>query len=92
MTGRPTSRALVSLIFARGASSRETDRFLSLPFLDGSVSHPISTCAMMSQDLGGVVGEDLKVYGTLNVRVVDASVLPMQARLISLFRPLSASS
>ncbi|KAL7416690.1 GMC oxidoreductase-domain-containing protein, partial [Mrakia frigida] len=44
----------------------------------GSVSHPISTCAMMAQDLGGVVGEDLKVYGTANVRVVDASVLPMQ--------------
>jgi choline dehydrogenase len=44
----------------------------------GSVSHPISTCAMMSQANGGVVGADLKVHGTSNIRVADASVLPMQ--------------
>ncbi|WWD16664.1 hypothetical protein CI109_101094 [Kwoniella shandongensis] len=43
-----------------------------------SVHHPIATCSMMSQDLGGVVGADLKVYGTANLRIVDASVLPIQ--------------
>jgi len=42
------------------------------------VSHPIATCAMMSRSLGGVVDGHLKVYGTGNVRVVDASVMPMQ--------------
>ncbi|KAI4938158.1 hypothetical protein J4E85_000597 [Alternaria conjuncta] len=41
-------------------------------------SHPVSTCAMMSKELGGVVDTEGKVYGTQNVRVVDASVFPTQ--------------
>ncbi|KAE9965739.1 hypothetical protein BLS_007428 [Venturia inaequalis] len=40
--------------------------------------HYISTAAMMSKELGGVVDDGHKVYGTANVRVVDASVLPFQ--------------
>jgi len=43
-----------------------------------SNSHPVSTCAMMSQELGGVVDIEGKVYGTANVRVVDASIFPTQ--------------
>jgi choline dehydrogenase-like flavoprotein len=43
-----------------------------------SVTHPIGTAAMMRRELGGVVDAQLKVYDTANVRVVDASVLPMQ--------------
>ncbi|KAI0776230.1 glucose oxidase [Trametes elegans] len=44
----------------------------------GSVAHPIGTAAMMRRDLGGVVDAQLRVYDTANVRVVDASVLPLQ--------------
>lgn len=33
---------------------------------------------MMPRDLGGVVDEELRVYGTRNVRVVDASAMPFQ--------------
>ncbi|KAM5440136.1 hypothetical protein McanMca71_002755 [Microsporum canis] len=39
--------------------------------------HPSCTCAMMPKDLGGVVNDRLVVHGTKNVRVIDASVLPM---------------
>lgn len=40
--------------------------------------HPVSTAAMMPKEKGGVVDSSLKVYGTSNVRVVDASILPFQ--------------
>lgn len=39
--------------------------------------HYSGTCAMMPQQLGGVVDPDLLVYGTDNVRVVDTSIFPI---------------
>ncbi|KAL0579083.1 hypothetical protein V5O48_002925 [Marasmius crinis-equi] len=43
-----------------------------------AVHHPIGTTAMMKRSLGGVVDAQLKIYDTTNVRVVGASVLPLQ--------------
>ena len=42
--------------------------------------HPAGTCAMLPQDEGGVVDNRLIVYGTENVRVVDASMMPLIPR------------
>ncbi|PBK86979.1 GMC oxidoreductase [Armillaria gallica] len=40
--------------------------------------HPIASMSMLPKDQGGVVDTSLKVYGTSNVRVIDASVIPIQ--------------
>jgi choline dehydrogenase-like flavoprotein len=42
--------------------------------------HPIGTCAMQPREKGGVVDSGLKVYGTSNLRIVDASVFPLHMR------------
>jgi choline dehydrogenase-like flavoprotein len=39
--------------------------------------HPIGTASMLPRSQGGVVDSWLKVYGTSNVRVVDASIMPL---------------
>ena len=51
-----------------------------LPINAATNYHPCGTCSMMREDLGGVVDEQLRVYGTKNVRVCDASVLPIIPR------------
>lgn len=43
-----------------------------------STDHPLSTCVMLPRDTDGVVDPRLVVYGTSNVRVVDASIIPVQ--------------
>ncbi|CAI7661925.1 Glucose-methanol-choline oxidoreductase [Penicillium manginii] len=40
--------------------------------------HPAGSCAMLPKEMGGVVDSELKVYGTKNLRVVDASIFPLE--------------
>ena len=42
-----------------------------------SIFHPVGTCAMLPKADDGVVDSELKVYGVDNLRVVDASVIPV---------------
>lgn len=52
----------------------------------GTEYHPTGTCSMLPRNEGGVVDQNLKVYGTSNLRVVDASVPPISfsAHLMSI--------
>ncbi|KAF7865824.1 hypothetical protein EAF04_005989 [Stromatinia cepivora] len=45
-----------------------------------SMWHPTSTCSMLPRELGGVVSPDLVVYGTSNLRIADASIMPLIPR------------
>lgn len=40
--------------------------------------HPCGTCAMLPREEGGVVDSRLRVHGSANIRVVDASVFPIE--------------
>ncbi|TFK32888.1 alcohol oxidase [Crucibulum laeve] len=42
-----------------------------------SDNHEVGTMAMMPRELGGVVDTKLRIYGIDNVRVVDASIIPL---------------
>jgi len=59
--------------------SLQTDEEL-LGFARDSLStmfHPVGTSAMQPREIGGVVDYNLMVYGTRNLRVVDASIMPL---------------
>jgi choline dehydrogenase-like flavoprotein len=42
-----------------------------------TLAHPSCTCAMMPERLGGCVSPDLEVYGVRDLRIVDASIMPI---------------
>lgn len=60
-------------------SSLEKAKELAMEFSSTNY-HPCGTCSMMPEKMGGVVDDRLKVYGTRNVRVVDASIMPIIPR------------
>ena len=42
--------------------------------------HPSGTCSMLPREKGGVVNERLVVHGTRNLRIIDASIMPLITR------------
>ncbi|KAH8102926.1 GMC oxidoreductase [Cristinia sonorae] len=45
--------------------------------MTSTLFHPVGTCSMLPKESGGVVDSNLLVYGTSNLRVIDASVIPL---------------
>lgn len=42
-----------------------------------STGHPVGTASLAPRELGGVVGPDLRVYGTKKLSVADNSIMPL---------------
>ncbi|KIP02326.1 hypothetical protein PHLGIDRAFT_130794 [Phlebiopsis gigantea 11061_1 CR5-6] len=74
----PLSSAVINEISPGSAvqSDDDWDAWAAQNF--GTEFHPSCSCAMLPQSQGGVVDANLKVYGTANLRVADASVFPIQ--------------
>jgi choline dehydrogenase-like flavoprotein len=56
--------------------SEELDGWLRR-VLSPSTGHPVGTCSLAPLELGGVIGPDLRVYGTRRLSVADNSVMPL---------------
>jgi choline dehydrogenase-like flavoprotein len=56
-------------------SDKDVEAYLKT--VANSDNHEVGTMAMMPEALGGVVDTQFRVYGLENVRVTDASVIPM---------------
>ncbi|KAB8236626.1 GMC family oxidoreductase [Aspergillus alliaceus] len=73
----PSSAALRPFLQGSRPTDITTLRSLLRESMALPTYHSCGTAAMLPREDGGVVGQDLKVYGTENVRVVDASIFPL---------------
>ena len=77
-TTGPVSHIIEAPISALDPDAPDSEWYSFVRETLGSNSHYLGTAAMMSRELGGVVDAQMRVYGARGLRVVDASVLPMQ--------------
>ncbi|KAL3296942.1 gmc oxidoreductase [Colletotrichum asianum] len=70
-------KPLLPVVDAKYNSTDERELMTALKPLVGTEYHPSGTTSMLPKDLGGVVDSELMVYGTCNLRVVDAGIMPM---------------
>ncbi|KAJ7765904.1 hypothetical protein DFH07DRAFT_955568 [Mycena maculata] len=56
-------------------------------FIRGTVDtvfHPVGTAAMLPRESGRAVDTSLKVYGMVNIRVINASIIPIHLLALSM--------
>ncbi|KAI0470746.1 hypothetical protein GGR56DRAFT_660362 [Xylariaceae sp. FL0804] len=70
---KPGGKRIPDLVGDSLESAKEIVRRHSI-----SIFHPSGSLPMLPRERGGVVSERLLVHGTRNLRVVDASVFPLQ--------------
>ncbi|KAF3803226.1 Dehydrogenase xptC [Colletotrichum gloeosporioides] len=70
-------KPLLPVVDAKYNSTDERELMAALKPLVGTEYHPSGTTSMLPKDLGGVVDSELMVYGTCNLRIVDAGIMPM---------------
>ncbi|KAK1982844.1 GMC oxidoreductase [Colletotrichum cereale] len=68
---------LLPVVDAQLESDDETELMATLKPLVGTEFHPSGATSMMPKEMGGVVNAELMVYGTCNLRVVDAGIMPL---------------
>jgi choline dehydrogenase-like flavoprotein len=53
------------------------DAFVQAGSITPSLAHPSCSCAMMPEDMGGCVSDELLFYGIKQLSIVDASIIPL---------------
>ena len=74
---QPAIKIMQPFQFAPFSGGSDSDYQLFMNQSLGTEFHPSGTAAMQPRNLGGVVDPNLIVYGTANLRVVDASIQPL---------------
>lgn len=79
MSSEPMMEALGPLETSPGADMTDDEELKAwiASRISPSTGHPIGTASLAPRELGGVVGPDLRVHGTVKLSVADNSIMPL---------------
>lgn len=73
----PLKSAIITEIMPDPEAKTDEELVEQVKKLVGTIYHPSSTASMLPREDNGVVNPRLVVYGTKNLRIADASVIPI---------------